>query len=647
MRMKSIWLNFWTITGALVAILATLSFLAFQIMEILQPTSNPYVGIWTFLILPAVLIFGLILIPLGYFHERRRRRRLYPDVKDWPRLPHFDPNNPKHLRGLLVFGIGTLLVIPIVGMASYKGYHYTDSTQFCGQVCHTVMSPEYTAYRNSPHARVTCAACHIGPGAEWYVKAKISGVRQVLAVTFNTYSKPIPTPVRDLRPARETCEQCHWPAKFFASQLRSRVHFESDEKNTRSEIQVLLKTGGGDSLMGPPSGIHWHMALSQQIQYWASDEARQVIPWIRVKDSAGKVTIYRANGTGASDPPENEIRTLDCMDCHNRPTHNILPPDRGVNISIETGRLDRRLPFIKKVAVEALTLPYDNDAEADRGIDTHIRNFYKKLAPGQEPGESAITEAVAEVRALYHRSFFPVMKVNWRVYPDNIGHMMFDGCFRCHDGKHVDAQGRAVSKDCSACHQFLQVANSQAQGIYRQGVPEHPLKLRGEHAQLKCSQCHTGGPAPERTCAGCHTTQSRFRQGKIPELPGLNGTSPSFMGGLECEQCHDLDKPQTPADIAARCETCHEKGYGSMVQGWRDDTNAGRAKAGAAIDELEKKALSGGSADQQLKALIARMREALATVDKAGPQHNLDFRDAVYEQILNLAKNFSPPPSSK
>jgi hypothetical protein len=645
--MKSIWQNFWTITGAIVAILATLSFLAFQIMEILQPTSNPYVGIWTFLILPGVLVFGLILIPLGYIHERRLRRKLYPDVKDWPRLPHFDPNNPAHLRGLLVFGIGTLLVIPIVGMASYKGYHYTDSTQFCGQVCHSVMSPEYTAYQNSPHARVTCAACHIGPGADWYVKAKISGVRQVLAVMLNTYSRPIPTPVKDLRPARETCEQCHWPAKFFASQLRSRVHFESDEKNTRSEVQVLLKTGGGDSLMGPPSGIHWHMALSQEIQYWASDSARQVIPWIRAKDPSGKVTIYRANGAAASDPPENEIRTLDCMDCHNRPTHNILPPDRGVNISIETGRLDRTLPFIKKVAVAALTLPYNNDAEADRGIEAHIREFYKKLAPRGGPSESAITQAVTEARALYHRSFFPAMRVSWRAYPDNIGHMMFDGCFRCHDGKHADAQGRVISRDCSSCHQFLEAANPQAPQIFRQGVPEHPLKLQGEHAQLKCSQCHTGGPAPERTCAGCHSEQSSFRQGKSLGLPGLKGATPSFMAGLECGQCHDLDKPQTSADIAAQCETCHEKGYGAMIQSWKDDAAAGRAKASAAIDELEKSVLGAGPSDDQLKVLIAQMREALAKVDKAGPQHNLDFRDAIYEQILNLAKTNVRQPGGK
>jgi len=634
---KSIWQNSWSITGAILAIVGTLFFVSSQLVETIVPTSNPYVGIWTFLVLPAILVLGLLLIPLGYLLERNRRHRLYPDIHDWPRFPQFNPNNPRHLRALGIFVFGTLIVVPLIGVATYEGYHFTDSTQFCGQVCHSVMSPEYTAYKNSPHARVSCAACHIGPGADWYVKAKISGVRQVIAVALNTYSRPIPTPVRNLRPARETCEQCHWPAKFYSSQLRSRVHFASDEKNTRSEIQVLLKTGGGDSSTGPPSGIHWHMALTREIRYWASDSARQVIPWVQSKDPSGKVTVYRSDGKAGDEPPRDEQRTLDCMDCHNRPTHQIVPPDRAVNVSMDAGRLDRTVPFIKKVAVEALTLPYNDDAEADRGIDSHIRSFYKNPSRGTAVPESVITQTINEVRAIYHRSFFPSMKVDWRAYPDNIGHMMFNGCFRCHDGKHVDSEGKAIPKDCSSCHQFLEPAGGQSQ-TYRQGVPEHPLKLQGIHAELRCSQCHTGGRAPEMSCAGCHTMQSGFRQGKLPELPGLQGTAPSLMAGLECGQCHDLSKPQTAANIGVQCATCHDKAYGAFIQTWMDDARAGRAKANAAIDELEKKLTASKSGDEQLKALVAQMREALAQVDKAGPQHNLDLANAVYEQVIKLAR---------
>jgi hypothetical protein len=643
--MKSIWQNFWSITGAVLSIFAAMFFIGFLLVELAAPIGNPYVGIWTLLILPALLVLGLILIPLGYLVERSRRRRLYPGADNSLRLPHFNPNNPRHVRALLIFAVGTIIAVPLIGIASYKGYHYTDSTQFCGQVCHAVMKPEYETYKNSPHARVACAACHIGPGAEWYVKAKISGVRQVLAVTFNTYSRPIPTPVRNLRPARETCEQCHWPAKFYAAQLRSRVHFASDEKNTRSEIQILVKTGGGDARAGTASGIHWHMMLSREIQYRASDEARQSIPWVQARDLAGTIRVYRAADAPKSEPPAEGRRTLDCMDCHNRPTHQISPPDRAVNVSLEAGRLDRTMPYIKKSAVEALTLPFGSEAEADRGIEAHLRAFYRNLQSGAAVSESSLAAAVQEIRAIYHRNFFPAMKVDWRVYIDNIGHMMFAGCFRCHDGKHMDRDGKVITRDCSACHQFLEPAAGQSQ-TYRQGVPEHPLKLEGEHARLQCNQCHTGGRAPERTCAGCHIAQNAFRQGRNPTLPGVPGTAPSFMAALECEQCHDVSKARTPDNIAARCSTCHDKTYGDIIKSWKDDADAGRTRAADAIAELEKNQATGKS-DDAIQALIAQMKDTLAQINKAGPQHNLDFAEALRGQIIKLARENIPPAPGK
>src|SRR5512140_692713 len=412
---NSVWQNRTTVTGLILAVLSILFFISFQLIELVQPTSNPYTGLWSFMVLPAILLAGLLLIPLGAMLERRRRRRLYPEVSEWPRLPHFDPNDPHHRRLLTIFALGTLVVIPLIAVSSYEGYHYTDSTQFCGRVCHSVMHPEYTSYMNSPHARVSCAACHIGPGANWYVKSKISGVRQVLAVTFNTFNRPIHTPIKDLRPARETCEQCHWPEKFFGAQLRSRAHYYPDEKNTRAEIQLLIKNGGAESAMGPASGIHWHMALSQKIEYVAVDTGRQVIPWVRATDKLGEVRIYRSDGKRAEDPPPaGELRRVDCMDCHNRPTHVIQPPDRAVNTSLEAGRLDRTLPFIKKVAVEALVQPYADEAEADMKIDTYVRDFYLKLDPKlAETRKSSINQAVEEVRSVYHRNFFPRMNVTW------------------------------------------------------------------------------------------------------------------------------------------------------------------------------------------------------------------------------------------
>ena len=639
---SSLWENWMTATGAGVAILALLFFIISQIVDLLNPAGNPYRGIWAFMVLPALLVVGLILIPAGWVWERGRRRRLYPDVHEWQRFPRLDLNNPSQRKVLQIFGIGTLVVIPLIGVSTYEGYHYTDSTQFCGQVCHQVMQPEFTAFKNSPHARVTCAACHIGPGASWFVKAKISGVRQVFAVVFNKYSRPIPTPIESLRPARETCEQCHWPAKFFGSQLRTRYHFSSDEKNTRQEISILVKTGGGDSSNGPASGIHWHMALSNRIEYVAVDRSRQVIPWVRATDlGTGRVTVYRSDGKNSdSPPPEGELRVVDCMDCHNRPTHIYQSPDRAVNVSLETGRIDRTLPFVKKIAVGALVASYSTLEEADTGIADFMREFYAKGYPElAKARKSGIDQAIDEVRAIYSRNFFPEMKVDWRSYPDDIGHMTFTGCFRCHDEAHVNDRKVPLTKDCDTCHDFG-VKYDAPGGVvaYVKTRPEHPIKLEGPHAALPCSRCHSGGPAPERTCAGCHQAQSLFREGKSPVLPGLKDTHPAAMGGLDCESCHDLSQPQTSDALRKHCETCHDKGYGDVVQTWIDDAAASRGKAAAAVENFRKSAqsMNDNAARQAALQLAGQLEAALKGADKAGVQHNTDFADAIYQQILQL-----------
>ncbi len=646
--LKSIWQNTLSIVGGVLAVLAILFFISFQVIEFVEPAGNPYTGLWTFLVLPAVMIVGLILIPVGYFLERSRRRKYFPDIKQWPRFPRFDLNRPHHRRAFTIAIMALLVVIPLIGISSYEGYHYTDSTAFCGQVCHSVMHPEFTSYLSSPHARVSCASCHIGPGASWYVKSKISGVRQVIAVTFNTFSRPIHTPIKDLRPAKETCEQCHWPAKFFGAQLRTRVHFASDENNTRREIRVLVKTGGADSSMGPASGIHWHMALSHTIEYIATDSHRQIIPWVRSTDASGRKTVYRSDDKTSDDPlPVGEKRTIDCVDCHNRPTHIIQPPDRAVNISLETGRIKRDLPFVKKIAVEALTIHYSTEEEADARISTYIRDSYAKLNPAvAEERKGDINQAIDEVRAIYRRNFFPRMNVDWRTYPDNIGHMIFDGCFRCHDGKHISNDKGPIRRDCNVCHEFQQaLPQAESPNLFQQITPEHPIKLEGVHARMRCSLCHSGGRAPSQTCEGCHVAQNRFREGDGPDLPGLKVTPPSVMSNVGCEGCHDLSKPVS-VPVSAQCDTCHEKGYGDMVQMWKSDAQAGRAKAAAAIEELLKSLDAGkvkGPREENLRRLVVQMQSALEQVDKAGIQHNTDLADAVYQQIVKLAEESRKP----
>ncbi len=651
-RMRSVWQNPLSLIGAGLAVLSVLFFLSFLFFEIIAPSGNPYTGLWTFLILPAFLVVGLLLIPLGWLLERRERSKGAPaDMSPQPLL-HLDLRNPGHRKGLWIFGLGTLFVMPLIGFSSYRGYHYTDSTQFCGQVCHSVMHPEFISYRGSPHARVSCAECHIGPGADWYVKSKLSGVRQVFAVIFNTYSKPIPTPVKNLRPARETCEQCHWPAKFFGSQLMTRVHFSSNEQNTRSETHILVKTGGGDSSMGLASGIHWHMALTNKIEYIATDAARQVIPWVSATDATGKVTVYRSDRKSAQDPPpQGELRQVDCMDCHNRPTHVIYPPDRAVNVSLETGRIDRSLPYIKKVAVEALTEPYSTEEEADRKIEASIQGFYQKLdAKIAEMRKGSIHQAVEETKTVYRRNFFPRMKVDWRAYPDNIGHMFFDGCFRCHDNKHVSEEKRVIRRDCTVCHEFQKaVTVAGLPGAFQQGSMEHPVKLEGVHAELNCSSCHGGGRAPETTCAGCHTRENLFALGQRPTLPDLKA-APSSMADVDCASCHDLSKPLIQTNLAAQCETCHDKGYGDMIQLWKDEVTTERSNAKAALADL-RKTLQGkdtrNGESSRLQTLLDQLEAALEQVDRAGPLHNPEYATAIYQRIAKVASETQTQAATK
>jgi hypothetical protein len=385
------------------------------------------------------------------------------------------------------------------GAGSYKAYEFTDSVQFCGQTCHSVMKPEFTAYQLSPHARVGCVECHVGSGATWYVKSKLSGTRQVFAAMFNTFPRPIPTPVHNLRPAQETCEECHWPKKFYGAQLKVFTHYASDEKNTPRQIRMLIKTGGGDPATGAPEGIHWHMNIANQIDYVAADEKRQIIPYIHIKDMWGRVTEYYAqDSTLSKDQVAKASRhRMDCVDCHNRPTHIYVPPDEAVDQALLARKLDASLPYIKQQAMAALTGKYDTTEAALQAIAQGIHGFYENKYP--EIGKNKqpeIRNAIEEVQQIFRGTTFPEMKLNWQTHPDNLGHFYFNGCFRCHDGQHVSPEGKVISKDCSICHTLM---GQEEGGISVAAAPklsfQHPVDL-GDLTQVNCSDCHTGGAAP-------------------------------------------------------------------------------------------------------------------------------------------------------
>jgi hypothetical protein len=430
-------------------------------------TENPYVGILAFLGLPAPFFLGLILIPLGMWikHRREHRDRLYP-----PDFPPLRWNNPE-LRKLAYFILFTTCVnIVIASQLSYAAVNYMDSVTFCGRTCHTVMQPEFTAYQNSPHSHVECVQCHIGPGASWFVQSKLSGVGQVFAVTFNTYPRPIPTPVHNLRPARETCEGCHWPQKYGEDRIRVISKFAEDETNSETQTVLLMKIGGGNRGIG----IHGtHLGPGIHIRYGHSDEARQNIPWVEYNDNGSK-TIYATSdakpaGAGLT------MREMDCMDCHNRPSHTFDLPDRALDRAMVAGQVSTALPFVKKTALEVLKATYRTQEEAAQRIPVAFEAFYKQTYPALWTSKQAeVTASAQAVASIYERNVFPEMNVTWGKYPLNIGHTDFPGCFRCHDGSHATKDGRSITQDCTACHSLLSMDEKNPKVLTDLGVTVKP-----------------------------------------------------------------------------------------------------------------------------------------------------------------------------
>ena len=481
--------NFVSLFGLTVVFASVAGIIFSFLIELLGSRQNPYLGIFSYIVFPSFLFFGLILFFGGRLLERRRRRK--PGMVGYPIL---DLNNPRRRRQFLTFSAGIFLFLFVSAFGSYRAYEYTESVVFCGQLCHIPMHPEFTAYQESPHARVGCVDCHVGKGAGFYVKSKLSGAYQVYSATFDKFPRPIPTPVENLRPAQETCETCHWPAKFFGAQLKVFSHYGFDEDNTLSQTRMLINTGGGSAEKGMVAGIHWHMNISNEITYVATDEQRQVIPWVRLKDRAtGEVVEYLARGSQltAAQIEQSAKRTMDCVECHNRPSHIYVPPDRSVNEAMVVGRIDASLPYIKQKSVEVLTRRYSSTDEAIKSIGSILDDYYRTTYPTvySTRGDS-IRAAISEVQRIFRVSIFPEMKVDWQTHPDNVGHYYNLGCFRCHDGEHFSPAGKVIRTDCNICHTTLDQTTGTTTIAAKDGAFTHPLEL--DVSTSKCTDCHTG-----------------------------------------------------------------------------------------------------------------------------------------------------------
>ena len=397
------------LAGVVLTTVSAVLFLAVFAADLFGLHTNPYTGVVFFLLLPGVFLLGLALILLG----------------SWPRTwPRIDLNDPAQRTVVVLVFVLTIANVVIVSLAAYRGVEYMDSVAFCGQVCHTVMKPEFVAHQFGPHANVKCVDCHVAPGASGFVSAKTSGTRRLLAELRGSYPTPIVPAAHQLPTARETCEQCHAPQAVHSDRIRRVAEYADNEKNVESVTKLTMHVGV----------IHRHIA--NNIEFIATDKERQTIPYVRVTDRDGRVREFVTAGTTAEQIAKGERRRMDCMDCHNRPSHVIAPaPERPVNEMMARGAIPLTLPFIHRESVKALKA----------GNPAALRAFYR--TPGPD-----VDRAVAAVQAIYDRNVFPAMKVTFGSYPDNIGHIDSPGCFRCHDDGHTSKDGVKIAQDCETCH---------------------------------------------------------------------------------------------------------------------------------------------------------------------------------------------------
>ena len=431
--------------GAALTTVSAVLFLVFFALDLAGLHTNPYFGIVTFVLLPAVFVTGLLLIPLGLWRARARAARGVP-VRRWPVLD-FDRASVR--RTAIVIIALTGLNIAIVSMAAYKSVEYSESTGFCTGVCHTPMEPEAVAHANAVHASVSCASCHVGPGATGFVSAKMGGVRRLKAVVTGSVTRPVPVPVHDLPETAGTCFSCHTPERYIGDKVKRVREYADDEGSTEQVTTLTMKVGGGGFENGGPHGIHWHASPQTRIEYVATDAARETIVWVRVTDARG-TRDYTTDGVTSDRIAAGVRRVMDCTDCHNRAGHPIqTTAERGLNLAIEQGLVPRGLPFVRREALASLKQEYPDRATADQQIESRLRGFYSQGA-GVDQGQ--LTQAIAAVRRLHATNVFPAMNVTWGTYPNQLGHVDSNGCFRCHDDLHKSPAGKAITQDCETCH---------------------------------------------------------------------------------------------------------------------------------------------------------------------------------------------------
>ena len=227
------------IAGALITTASAVAFIALGIAALAGLFNNPYAGLVVFVAIPVLFVLGLLLVPAGMWLQQRRLQRDPTAPTDWP---IFDFRRASVRRTALLITALTAVNIVIVLLAGYGSLHWMESPTFCGQVCHTPMHPQFTAWQAASHSRVACVNCHVGEGARGFVHAKMAGVRQLVHVMTNSVPKPIP-PGGDLPSVEQTCLNCHTPGHIVPDRIRTFRDYSDDETNSETTTVMQMHMG--------------------------------------------------------------------------------------------------------------------------------------------------------------------------------------------------------------------------------------------------------------------------------------------------------------------------------------------------------------------------------------------------------------------
>ncbi len=442
--------------GKIGVALATSAFLVFLLMEVAWFTglvTNAYIGLISYLALPMLFIVGLILIPLGWKRQQQLTGKSGADLLK----EQFEEDGVKAgFAGSGLFqtiAILTLVNVLFMVLASTQTLHFMDQAKFCGTACHSVMNPEWQTYQVSSHANVNCVECHVGEGAKALLDSKVNGLWQMVSLSFNLYERPIPTPVHQLRPARETCEKCHWPAKHYGDELIKHVSFTNAEVTQPLYTTLALKI---DAELGSEQvGVHWHIAEGVQVRYGSVDPDRKKIQWVEASYPDGSVKHYQNTRIDA-EAPVLEEREMDCVDCHNRATHVYQEPETIVDRMLQEGLIATDLPYIRREALDALRTSAPDKNRGLQQVARHLPAFYQKNYPAIYFKRLTELQNISELLSTeYDRYIHPDMNIDWGVYPSNLGHKNDSGCFRCHHEDMQSVNGQTVAYDCTVCHDIF------------------------------------------------------------------------------------------------------------------------------------------------------------------------------------------------